>query len=78
MRLGAFLCTCDKTSSINFKDVKKSIKVEIFEIHDRLCQDEGLSYILDGIRRKGLNTALVGCALKKDFFKTYLSKWGIK
>jgi heterodisulfide reductase subunit A-like polyferredoxin/coenzyme F420-reducing hydrogenase delta subunit len=78
MKLGAFLCTCDKTSSINFKDVKKSIKVEIFEIRDRLCQDEGLSYILDGIRRKGLNTALVGCALKKDFFKTYLSKWGIK
>lgn len=72
MKLGVFLCSCNKSMSIDFKKVKKRIEkeVEFVEIHDKLCQKEGLAYIIDGIRRKELDTLLITCDLKKDYFES--------
>lgn len=79
MRLGVFLCTCDKTSNINLKAIKKSIEdAEIVEVHDRFCQEEGLSYIVDDIRRKKLDTFLIGCTQKKSIFQKILDEWELE
>ncbi|UZE92261.1 MAG: 4Fe-4S binding protein [Methanosarcinales archaeon] len=79
MKTGIFLCTCNKTSSINFKDVKKSIKdADVIEIHDRLCQDDGLAYIIDDIKRKDLNTVLIGCTSKRQIFEDVVGDMGLR
>ena len=69
MRLGIFLCACNGTIDIDFKNVKKSLKknkeVEIVELHDQLCQS-GLDYIIDDLRRLELDGILIaGCSEKK-------------
>ena len=72
MRLGIFLCTCNGTINIDFKNIKKSLRkdkeVEVVELHDRLCQG-GLDYIIDDIRRLELDGILIAaCTEKKRIF----------
>ncbi|MDI6888528.1 MAG: 4Fe-4S binding protein [Methanocellales archaeon] len=78
MKIGVFLCTCVKTSNINFREVKKGIDAEVVEIHDELCQEEGLAYIIDDIRRKELDTILIGCTSKKRIFEEVIENMGLK
>ncbi len=80
MRLGIFLCTCNNTINIDFKNVKKGLgkekEVEVVELHDKLCQD-GLDYIIDDIRRLELDgVIIVGCTEKKGIFERVTSGFG--
>ncbi len=69
MRLGIFLCTCNNTIDIDFKNVKKSLKkhkeVEVVELHDQLCQG-GLDYIIDDIRRLELDGIIIAACTEKN------------
>ncbi len=69
MRLGIFLCTCNNTMDIDFKNVKKSLKkhkeVEVVELHDQLCQG-GLDYIIDDIRRLELDGIIIAACTEKN------------
>jgi ferredoxin len=67
MQLGIFLCTCNNTIDIDFKNVKKSLKkeVEVVETLDHLCQD-GLDYIIDDVRRFELDTILIAACTEKN------------
>ncbi|MDD5485158.1 MAG: 4Fe-4S binding protein [Methanocellales archaeon] len=80
MGIGIFLCTCNNTSSIDFREVKRSIgkEVEIVEVHDLLCQEDGLAYIIDDIRRKELDSVIIGCTFKKRIFKELVEGMGFK
>ncbi len=80
MGIGIFLCTCNNTSSIDFKEVKRSIRkeVEIVEVHDLLCQEDGLAYIIDDVRRKELDSIIIGCTFKKRIFKELVEGMGFK
>lgn len=68
MRLGIFLCTCNNTIDIDFKNIKKSLRkdkeVEVIELHDQLCQG-GLDYIIDDIRRSEFDTVIVAACTEK-------------
>lgn len=68
MKTGVFLCTCGRTSSIDYRSVKKSVDADIVEVLDYLCQNEGLSYIIDDIRRCDLDRVLIGCTFKDQVF----------
>ncbi|MDD2777683.1 MAG: 4Fe-4S binding protein [Methanocellales archaeon] len=80
MGIGIFLCTCNNTSSIDFREVKRSIgkEVEIIEVHDLLCQEDGLAYIIDDIRRKELESVIIGCTFKKRIFKELVEGMGFE
>ncbi|MCL7476497.1 MAG: hypothetical protein M8352_10740, partial [ANME-2 cluster archaeon] len=69
MKTGVFYCTCGKTSSIEYKNLKKNANVDIVEVLDNLCQDDGLSYVIDDIRRKDLDRVLIGCTFKEQIFE---------
>ena len=71
MKVGVFLCTCNDTCNMDFKKIKKAIEreVEFVEIHRQFCQKDGLAYLIDGIRRKKLDTLVITCDLKQDFFE---------
>lgn len=80
MRLGIFLCACNGTIDIDFKNVKRSLKknkgVEIVELHDQLCQ-AGLDYIIDDLRRLELDGILIaGCSEKKRRFERVTAGFG--
>jgi len=79
VKLGIFLCTCDKSSSIDFKALQKSLKdkAEIIRTQDKLCQDEGLAYLIDDTRRKELERILIGCTSKGRVFESALSELGV-
>ncbi len=69
MKLGIFLCTCNNSIEIDFKNVKKSLKseveVEVVEIHDQLCQG-GLEFIQDDIRRLKLDAIIIAACTEKN------------
>nr|CBH37844.1 iron-sulfur cluster-binding protein [uncultured archaeon] len=69
MKLGIFLCTCNNSIDIDFKNVKKSLKseveVEVVEIHDQLCQG-GLEFIQDDIRRLKLDVIIIAACTEKN------------
>ena len=69
MKLGIFLCTCNNSIDIDFKNVKKSLKseaeVEVVEIHDQLCQG-GLEYIQDDLRRLNLDGIIIAACTEKN------------
>lgn len=69
MNIGVYLCTCKKTSSVNFGKVKKGLDVEVTRTHDYLCGDDGRSYIVDDIRRLDLDAVIVGCTEKAQIFE---------
>jgi heterodisulfide reductase subunit A-like polyferredoxin len=72
MKLGIFLCTCNNSIDIDFKNVKKSLKseVEVIEIHDQLCQG-GLEYIQDDLRRLKLDVIIIAaCTEKNSIFES--------
>jgi ferredoxin len=78
MKLGVFLCTCNSTMDIDFRNVKKSIKkeVEVVETVDQLCQRD-LDYIVDDIRRLELDGILIAaCTEKKRIFDRVVSGFG--
>jgi len=80
MRMGIFLCTCNGTIDIDFKNVKRSLKknkeVEIVELHDQLCQ-AGLDYIIDDLRRLELDGIIIaGCSEKKRLFVRVTAGFG--
>lgn len=77
MRFGIFLCTCNDTIDIDFRNVKKSIKKEVEVIaHDQLCQG-GLDYIIDDIRRLELDGIIIAaCTEKKRIFERVTSGFG--
>ena len=78
MKLGVFLCTCNSTMDIDFKNVKKSIKkeVEVVETVDQLCQRD-LDYIIDDVRRLELDGILiVACTEKNRIFERVMSGFG--
>ncbi|MFZ2071726.1 MAG: 4Fe-4S dicluster domain-containing protein [Halobacteriota archaeon] len=68
MRLGIFLCTCNHTINIDFKNIRKSLRkdkeVEVVERHDQLCQG-GLDYIIDDLRRLEFDTVIVAACTEK-------------
>ncbi|NYT00666.1 MAG: hydrogenase iron-sulfur subunit [Methanocellales archaeon] len=80
MGIGIFLCTCNNTSSIDFREVNRSIKkeVEVVEVHDLLCQADGLSYIIDDIRRKEIDAIIIGCTFKKRIFEELVGGAGFE
>jgi len=73
MKTGVFFCTCGNTSSIDYKrlakTIRKTAKPEIVEVLDDLCQDNGLNYLIDDIRRKDLDRVLIGCTVKNRIFE---------
>jgi ferredoxin len=78
MKLGVFLCTCNNTVDIDFKNVKKSIKndVEIVETVDQLCQRD-VDYIIDDVRRLDLDGIFIAaCSEKKRIFDRVASGVG--
>jgi heterodisulfide reductase subunit A-like polyferredoxin len=78
MKLGVFLCTCNSTMDIDFRNVRKSIKkeVEIVETVDQLCQRD-LDYIVDDVRRLDLDVILIAaCTEKRCIFERVASGFG--
>jgi ferredoxin len=78
MKLGVFLCTCNSTMDIDFRNVRKSIKkeVEIVETVDQLCQRD-LDYIVDDVRRLDLDVILIAaCTEKRRIFERVASGFG--
>ena len=78
MKLGVFLCTCNSTMDIDFKNVKKSIKkeVEVVETVDQLCQRD-LDYVIDDVRRLELDGILIAaCTEKNRIFDRVTSGFG--
>ena len=80
MRLGIFLCSCNNTIDIDFKNVKKGLRkdkeVEVVELHDQLCQG-GLDYIIDDIRRLELDGIIIAaCTEKKHIFERVIYGFG--
>lgn len=69
MKNGVFLCTCGKSIGIDFKKLKKSISADVIEIHDQLCQEDGLAKIVDDFKGNELNQALIACTSKKQIFE---------
>lgn len=69
MKLGGFFCSCSKTSNVNFKKVKKSLKdsFEVFVSHDLLCTGEGLVHIIDYARSDLMDAVLIGCTEMNKF-----------
>jgi Fe-S-cluster-containing hydrogenase component 2 len=67
MKLGIFICTCNNSIDIDFKNVKKSLRkeVEVVEIHDQLCQG-GLEYVQDDIRRWKLDVIIIAACTEKN------------
>lgn len=67
MKLGVFLCTCDRSIEIDARDIKKAFKreVEIVEVQDQLCL-QGLDYLIDDIRRMGLEGVLIAACREKN------------
>ncbi|NQE54063.1 hypothetical protein C5S29_10770 [ANME-1 cluster archaeon GoMg3.2] len=69
MKLGIFLCTCNNSIEIDFKNVNKSLKseaeVEVVEIHDQLCQD-GLEYISGRHQEIGAGWYNHSCRYRKE------------
>ena len=67
MKLGVFICTCNGTMDIDFRNVRKSIKkeVEVVEVNDQLCQG-GLDYIIDDIRRLELEGIIIAACTEKN------------
>ena len=73
MKLGIFICNCNGSIDIDFKNVKKSLKseagLEVVEIHDLLCQ-RGLEYIQDDIRRLKLDSIIIAaCTVKNSIIE---------
>jgi ferredoxin len=77
MDLGVFLCSCGKTSAINFRALKKIKGPKVVEVHDLLCQEDGLSYIIDDVKRKKLDTILVGCTEKEEIFENLAERLSV-
>lgn len=69
MKNGVFLCTCGKSIGIDFKKLKKSISADVIEIHDQLCQEDGLAKIVDDFKSNELNQALIACTSKRQIFE---------
>jgi ferredoxin len=67
MKLGVFLCTCDRSIEIDARDIKKALKrdVEIVELQDQLCL-QGRDYLIDDIRRMGLDGVLIAACTEKN------------
>jgi ferredoxin len=67
MKLGIFLCTCNKTMDIDLKSIKKSLKdeVEVVEMLDQLCQRD-LDYIIDDLRRFELDGVIIAACTEKN------------
>ncbi len=67
MKLGVFLCTCNKTMDIDLKSVKRSLKnkVEVVETLDQLCQRD-LDYVIDDLRRFELDGVLIAACTEKN------------
>ncbi|MGC9443400.1 MAG: 4Fe-4S binding protein [Candidatus Methanospirareceae archaeon] len=67
MKLGVFLCTCNKTMDIDLKSIKKSLKneVEVVETLDQLCQRD-LDYIIDDLRRFELDGVIIAACTEKN------------
>ncbi|NQE46100.1 Heterodisulfide reductase subunit A-like protein [ANME-1 cluster archaeon GoMg2] len=80
MKLGVFLCSCNDTINIDFRNVKKRLKndraVEVVEIHPQLCQ-AGLDYIIDDIRRFELDGIVIAaCTTKNRIFESATTNFG--
>lgn len=69
MKNGVFLCTCGKSIGIDFKKLKKSISADVIEIHDQLCQEDGIAKIVDDFKGNELNQALIACTSKRQIFE---------
>ncbi|HDS45411.1 MAG TPA: 4Fe-4S dicluster domain-containing protein [Methanomicrobia archaeon] len=67
MKLGVFLCTCNKTMDLDLKSIKKSLKneVEVVETLDQLCQRD-LDYIIDDLRRFELDGVIIAACTEKN------------
>jgi|Deesub1362A_J573_1020465.scaffolds.fasta_scaffold00005_295 ferredoxin len=77
MKLGVFLCSCGKTSNVKLNALKKIRGADVVEAHELLCQEDGLSYIADDVRRKNLDTILVGCTEKEEIFEALAEKLAV-
>ncbi|MBN1455245.1 MAG: 4Fe-4S binding protein [Methanomicrobia archaeon] len=67
MKLGVFLCSCNKTMDLDLKSIKKSLKneVEVVETLDQLCQRD-LDYIIDDLRRFELDGVIIAACTEKN------------
>jgi len=67
MKLGVFLCTCNKTMDVDLKSIKKSLKdeVEVVETLDQLCQRD-LDYIIDDLRRFEPDGVIIAACTEKN------------
>ncbi|MDP2767213.1 MAG: hypothetical protein Q8O41_07170, partial [Candidatus Methanoperedens sp.] len=68
MKTGVFLCTCSGTINIDFKKLKKGIAADVIEVHDQLCQEDGIAKIIDNFKKHELNQAIIACSSKKQVF----------
>ncbi|HEY9206566.1 MAG TPA: 4Fe-4S binding protein [Candidatus Methanoperedens sp.] len=70
MKTGVFLCTCNRTIDIDFSRLEKGIGADVVEIHDALCNENGVSGINEFFKNHGPARALVACTLKKKLFES--------
>jgi len=81
--IGVFLCSCGRTLNLNLRGIARELskleEVSVVERVERLCTEEGLSYLVDDLRRKELDKIVVGaCTSKNALFEEVASKWGIE
>jgi len=81
-QIGIFLCSCSGTINLSLKQLKKDLKklddVRVVEIHDLLCQKDGLNHIIYDVRNFRLDRILIaGCEKKKAIFNNIAEQLGL-
>lgn len=81
-QIGIFLCSCSGTINLSLKQLKKDLKkidgVRVVEIHDLLCQKDGLNHIIYDVRNFKLDRILIaGCEKKKAIFNNLAEQLGL-
>ncbi len=82
VQIGIFLCSCSGTIDLSLKQLKKDLKkldgVKVVEIHDLLCQKDGLNHIIYDVRNFKLDCILIaGCEKKKAIFNNLAEQLGL-
>ncbi|CAD6491794.1 MAG: Electron transport complex subunit RsxB [Candidatus Argoarchaeum ethanivorans] len=82
VQIGIFLCSCSDTINLSLKQLKKDLKkldgVRVVEIHDLLCQKDGLNHIIYDVRNFKLDRILIaGCEKKRAIFNNLAEQLGL-
>ncbi|OKY78642.1 MAG: F420-reducing hydrogenase delta subunit polyferredoxin [Candidatus Methanohalarchaeum thermophilum] len=72
MKIGLFLCNCKNLVEIKYKDIKGIEGIDVVELSENLCSEDGKNTVKKDIERNDLDHVIIGCPYPKDDYKTEL------